>query len=135
MDRAARTRVITLALLLVIAVPLILIAASRGGDAEEEPAAGLRVEPAQGAPEIVVFVEDPKLNVPATTGGKREVVIQCFDGSGAVLLRTRERWPFTDTDDGLFDPHAHVFVEPAIMRKIARCRLGGTDPPLEGVKS
>ena len=69
MDRASRTRVITLLILLAISVPLILIAATSGGEAEEEPAAGLRVAPAQDAPEILVFVDDPKLNVLRTTGG------------------------------------------------------------------
>ena len=135
MDRASRTRVIALAVLLLISVPLVVIAVSGGGEEEERRPAGLRVEPTQGAPEIVVFVEDPKLNALETTGGEKEVAGECFDRAGDVILTEREAWPFTDTDNGLFDPHAHVFVEPAVMRRIARCRLAGTDPPLEGRKS
>ena len=133
MDRAARTRVIALLVLLVLCVPLVVLAAG-GGDEEGGEAGGLRVEPSREAPEIQVFVEDPELNALETTGGAKEVLIECFDRSDSVLLRTREPWPFTDTDNGLFDPHVHVFVEPALMRRIARCRLADTDPPLEGPK-
>jgi hypothetical protein len=39
---------------------------------------------------------------------------------------------FTDTDQGTLDPHAHVGMDPALRDRIARCRITGTDPPLEG---
>jgi hypothetical protein len=51
-----------------------------------------------------------------------------------VVFRGEERWPFSDTDGGVFDPHVHVSVEPAALKKVARCRLRDTDPPLEGRK-
>jgi hypothetical protein len=132
LDPASRTRLVALAVLLAISVPLVVVAvAGRGSDDAE--AAGLRVEPsAQGLPEVVIYVVDPAVNVPETSGGAEQVAIECHDRGGTVVFRGRERWPFGDTDGGKFDPHVHVAVDPGVLGRITRCRLEGTDPPLEG---
>ena len=132
MDSASRTRLVALAVLLAVSVPLIVIAvAGRGSDDAE--GAGLRVEAsAQGLPEVVIYVQDPAVNVPETSDGAERVAIECQDRGGAVVFRGRERWPFSDTDGGEFDPHVHVAIDPAVLGKITHCRLKGTDPALEG---
>jgi hypothetical protein len=134
MDRASRTRLVALAVLLAVAVPLVIVAVVGSGDDEssERPAA-LRVERTPGGlPEITIYVEDRSLNEPATAGGASTVVVECVDADGVVVSSRPERWPFTDTDEGTLDPHAHIGMDPGALERIARCRLTGTDPPLEG---
>ena len=131
MEGASRTRVIALAVLLALLVPLTIIAvAGSGSGDDEEP--GLRVERAKGIPEVVIYLEDPGVNEPETNRGRPNVRIECMDDSGAVVFDTNERWPFSDTDGGRYDPHVHVFVPPDQLSVVASCRLRGTDPPLEG---
>jgi hypothetical protein len=133
-DAAARTRLVALAVLLAVSVPLIVIAVAGGGSGDAGDS-GLRVEPSkQGAPEILIFVDDPEVNEPATTGGQTRVRIECLDRGGEVVFRDSKAWPFTDTDGGKFDPHVHVVVNPELIARIETCRLRGTDPPLEGRK-
>ena len=55
-----------------------------------------------------------------------------MDDGGEVVSSKPESWPFTDTDQGTLDPHAHVAVSTELLDRITRCRLKGTDPPLEG---
>jgi hypothetical protein len=132
MEPASRTRLIALAVLLAISVPLIVIAAAGGGSADSGPD-GIRIEPStRGLPEIVIYLEDPDVNKPATADGAKRVTVECTDRSGDVVFTGRERWPFRDTDGGVFDPHVHVFVDPRLLGSIARCKLKGTDPLLEG---
>ena len=134
MEGAARTRLVALAVLLAVSVPLIVIAVAGGGSGESD-GGGLRVEPSKvGAPEILIFVDDPEVNEPGTTGGSTRVRIECMDGGGAIVFRDRKAWPFTDTDGGKFDPHVHVVVNPDLIERIESCRLRDTDPPLEGRK-
>jgi hypothetical protein len=133
MEPASRTRLVALAVLLAISVPLVVIAAGGGGSEDTAEDGGLRVEPSkQGLPEVVLYLEDAAVNTPETTGGANEVRIACTDRGGAVVFRGAERWPFSDTDGGEFDPHVHVAVDPAVLGKISRCSLVGTDPPVEG---
>jgi hypothetical protein len=132
MEAASRTRLIALAVLLAISVPLIVIAAG-GGGSEDGGGDGIRVEPSnRGLPEMVIYLEDPDVNRPATTDGAKRVAIECTDQAGAVVFTGTERWPFRDTDGGAFDPHVHVPVDPSLLGSIAHCRLKGTDPELEG---
>ena len=133
MEGPARTRLVALAVLLAISVPLVAIALAGGGSGDED-AEGLRVERSTGLPEVVIYLEDPNVNEPDTNRGRTRVGIECVDSGGAVIFRGAERWPFSDTDGGVFDPHVHVSVDPALLDRIARCRLKGTDPPLEGRK-
>ena len=51
---------------------------------------------------------------------------------GPRRLSRAEPWPFAETDQGTLDPHAHIGMDPRLLERIARCRLTGTDPPLEG---
>ena len=135
MEGASRTRLVALAVLLAVFVPLVVIAVA-GGGSEEGEAGGLRIEPSpQDAPDMVIYLEDPDVNELGTNHGRRSVAIECMDGDGAVVFRGRERWPFSDTDGGRFDPHVHVFMEAAQLDQIARCRLKGTEPALEGRKA
>jgi hypothetical protein len=132
MEPASRTRLIALAVLLAISVPLIVIAAA-GGGSDDAGGDGIRIEPSnRGLPEIVVYLQDPDVNTPDTTDGAKRVVIECTNRAGAVVFTATERWPFSDTDGGVFDPHVHVPVGAAILGTIDRCKLKGTDPELEG---
>jgi hypothetical protein len=131
MASASRTRLVALAVLLAVAVPLVVIAVSSGGG-EAKPG-GLRVERSAGdLAEITVYVEDPELNAAATAAGAGRVTLECVDRAGKVAARSREAWPFSDTDQGALDPHVHVSVDPVALERIVRCRLRNTEPPLEG---
>ena len=131
----SRTRLVALAVLLAVATPLVIVALAGSGDEEgtpERPAA-LRVERTPGgSPEITIYIEDRSLNKPSTAGGDTSVVVECTDTEGRIVWKLPEAWPFTDTDQGSVDPHAHIGMDPAQIERIARCRLSGTDPPLEG---
>jgi len=135
MDQASRTRLVALAVLLAVATPLVIVALAGSGDEEgtpERPAA-LRVERTPGGPpEITIYIEDRSLNKPSTAGGDTSVVVECVDTEGRIVWKLPEAWPFTDTDQGSVDPHAHIGMDPAQIERIARCRLTGTDPPLAG---
>jgi hypothetical protein len=134
MDRASRTRLVALAVLLAVAAPLVIVALANSGDEEsaERPAA-LRVQRTPGGvPEITIYIEDRSLNKPSTARGETSVVVECVDTEGRIVWKLPEAWPFTDTDSGSVDPHAHIGMDQAQIERIARCRLTGTDPPLEG---
>ena len=132
MEGANRTKLVALAVFLAVLVPLVVIALAAGGSGDDAP--GLRVERSQGMPEVVIYLEDPEVNDPSTNRGRTRVRIECLDGRGTVIFRGAERWPFSDTDGGRFDPHAHVFVGPEQVERIDSCRFRGTEPPLEGPK-
>jgi hypothetical protein len=135
MEGASRTRLIALAVLLAVSVPLVVIAAAGGGSGETSR--GLRVEPSpQGLPILVIYLEDADVNRLETNHGRRLVAIQCLDDSGEVVFTDDKVWPFLDTDGGRYNPHVHMVVRPsAAIQQIVRCRLHGTDPPLEGRKA
>jgi hypothetical protein len=100
-----------------------------GGDDEQN--AGLRVERSTELPELRVFVA-PGDNTTERAGGRRSVTVECVDPDGGVVASQSEPWPFTDTDQGTLDPHAHVQVDPAGLGDVERCRLRRTEPLLEG---
>lgn len=131
MEAAARMRLAALAVLLAVLVPLVVIAVSSGGGADGPPA-GLQVERTPGVPEVIVYVEDPEVNRTDTAGGAVRVTLECLDRDGEVVWRSREEWPFTDTDGGTLDPHVHLAMAATVVDRVARCRLKDTDPPLEG---
>jgi hypothetical protein len=132
MEGASRTRLVALVVLLAVSTPLVIVALAGGGadDVPSKRPAGLRVE--RTAAELTVYVDDRSLNQAATAGGGPTVVIECVDADGHVVSSRPEAWPFADTDDGTLDPHAHIGMNPEELDRIARCRLNGTDPPLEG---
>ncbi len=132
MEPASRTRLISLAVLLAVSAGLVVIAAA-GGGSDDAGGDGIRVEPSnRGLPEIVIYLEDPDVNTASTTDGAKRVAIECTDRAGAVVFTGTERWPFRDTDGGIFDPHVHVSVDSSILGSVSRCELKGTDPKLEG---
>ena len=138
MEPAARTRVISLAVLVAISAGLIVIATagggSDGGDSHDRGVPdGLRLEPSSGgAPQLVIYVDDPTVNRPATAHGATSVVVECTDNAGSVVFTSRQPWPFTGTDGGTLDPHVHLPVDASVLGSIIRCSLNGTDPVLEG---
>lgn len=134
MDHASRTRLVALAVLLAVAIPLVIVALAGSGDDEgttQRPAA-LRIERTPGLDEIAIYLEERSLNKPSTAGGETSVVVECVDADGRVVWKLPEAWPFTDTDEGTIEPHAHIGMDPAQIERLVRCRLVGTDPPLEG---
>jgi hypothetical protein len=131
MESPARTRLVALVVLLAVAIPLTIVAmiGSGGGDDEEESA--LRVERSPDLPELLVFL-DPEVNKRKRAGGRPLVLVECLDDGGAVVARSDEPFPFTDTDDNTRDPHVHMPVNPARISEVVRCRVRPANPPLEG---
>jgi hypothetical protein len=136
MTGSARTRLAAVAVLAALAVPLLILAGSDGGDDQKpEPkaprATGLRVERGPSGSDLVVYVK-PAVNVPARAGGRRSVVLRCVDGDGDLVMAQDEAWPFAQTDGGLFDPHAHMTLDPIGATSVERCLLEATEPLLAG---
>jgi hypothetical protein len=131
MEGPARTRLIALVVLLALAVPLTIVAATGSGGGDDEEKASLRVERSPDVSELIVYL-DPDVNKPERTGGRRSVVVECVDGSGRVVARGDEAFPFTDTDQNTLDPHVHMPVNPARINDVVRCRVRPAEPPLEG---
>ena len=129
MEGPARTRLIALAVLLAVSAPLVIVAASGSGGGAEETETGLRVERSPELPELLVYVS-PEVNLPERAR-RQTVTVECIGADGEVLGTQTERWPFSDTDQGTLDPHAHIAVNPARIGEVERCRLRGTDPELE----
>ena len=108
MDAASRTRLIALAVLLAISVPLMVIAAA-GGGSDDAGGDGIRIEPSnRGLPEVVIYLEDPDVNTPDTTGGAKRVVIECIDRTGAVVFRRRSAGRSATPTAGLRPARAHA---------------------------
>jgi hypothetical protein len=133
MEGPARTRIVALAMLVAVAVPLTIVALAGGRDGgdDEEEDTGIRVERSTRLPELLVYV-NPDVNKPERTGGRPTVVVECLDTGGDVVARQDETWPLTDTDQGTLDPHSHVAVNPALINDVERCRVRPADPPLVG---
>ncbi len=129
MDEAARKRLVALAVLLAISVPLVIVAAS-GGGGEEQPSGEVRVERSTALPELIVYVTGDA-NQPERAGARRTVTVECLGRGDRPLASQEASWPFTDTDQGTLDPHTHVRVDPARIGEVERCRVRGTEPPLE----
>jgi hypothetical protein len=113
--------------LAVAAAALVGVALATAGGEEAD---GLRVERSQA--EVVVYLQNPDDNEPGRAGGERSVMLECLDADGEVLARAPMAWPLADTDDGTLDPHAHLPIDASTIQRVDRCRLGGTDPALEG---
>jgi hypothetical protein len=131
MEGPARTRLVALVVLLAVALPLTVVAVlgSGGGDDEEETS--LRVERSPDLPELRVYL-DPEVNERQRAGGRSNVLVECLDEAGEVVVRSDEPFPFTDTDQNTLDPHVHMPVNPARIGEVVSCRVRPSDPPLEG---
>ena len=126
---------------LVVAGAALLLAACGSDDEDSGDSAQptietdpLRVEAAEGprGTELIVYVIGEGANEPATAGGRKKVELRCSDKSGTTIVRKAHRWPFTDTDNGLTDPHVHQRVPRTRAVDVTRCELGGTRGPLRG---
>ena len=127
-----------------LAAAALLVAACGSGDEETADSGGatttteadapLRVEAAEGprGTELVVYVIDEAANTPRSAGGRRKIELRCFDKARAILVREPHRWPFTDTDHGLTDPHVHQRIPRTKATQVTRCELEGTRGPLSG---
>ena len=105
-------------------------AATTPPPSRRRPAApGLRLERG-AAGDLTVYV-DPSVNVRSRAGGRSQVQLRCLDVDGGLVIAQDEGWPFAETDGGLFEPHAHVGVDPIGASSIDRCQLAGTKPLLE----
>jgi len=96
---------------------------------EELRATGLRLE--RGTSDLTIYVK-PAVNVPARAGGRRQVLLKCVDSDGDTVQAQDEAWPFAETDQGAFDPHAHMVLDPLSITAVERCLLEGTEPLLVG---
>jgi hypothetical protein len=124
---------VSVAVLGALGVVLGAVALLAGGG--DDAASGLRVAREalpDGGQGITVYVEDPGVNVAATAGGRANVALVCLDSRDREVVRATHPWPFTDTDNGVFDPHIHQSMRPEQADRIVRCRLDGTEGPLQG---
>ena len=135
-DTTARSRLVAVAVAVLVSGALILVAVlAAGGSNNEQP--GLSIErlgavEAGGEPELVVYVLDRAKNRPQTSGGRARVTLECLDESGKVLVKAGQRWPFGYPDGVELDPHVHQGVGRGVESRVKRCRLAGTRPLLEG---
>jgi FlaG/FlaF family flagellin (archaellin) len=133
MPERARAVLIAVVVLVVIGVPLAVLIGGGGDDPtpkpKTRPATGLRVE--RGTSDLTIYLK-PAVNVPARAGGRRQVLLKCVDSDGDTVMAQDEAWPFAETDQGAFDPHAHMTLDPLSITAVERCLLEGTEPLLEG---
>jgi hypothetical protein len=132
MPERARAVLVAVVVPVVIGVPLAVLLGGGGDDPAPKlkpRATGLRVE--RGTSDLTVYVK-PAVNVPARAGGRRQVLLKCVDSDGDTVMAQDEAWPFAETDQGAFDPHAHMTLDPLSISAVERCLLEGTDPLLDG---
>jgi hypothetical protein len=133
MPERARAVLVAVVVLVVIGVPLALLLGGGGDGPTPKPkprrATGLRVE--RGTSDLTIYVK-PAVNVPARAGGRRQVLLECVDSDGDTVQAQDEAWPFAETDQGAYDPHAHMVLDPLSITAVERCLLEGTEPLLEG---
>jgi hypothetical protein len=123
-----KTLVPLLAILALIVVPVLIWAATSGGNDNK-----LRIDQGvsvYGGPEIVVNVPK-KLNTPAEAKNSASVHLVCVDASGKTVLATDQDWPFIN-EPGYPYPHIHQPVTPKQLQAIAKCRVEGTKTKLAG---
>lgn len=117
---------LSVALLLVIALPFVVWAATDDAD-PAQARTGLvlerYVDPETLRPEIVAYLPEHGLNKRDVVPSGR-VAFKCFDGAGKTVLSTTEKWPLT-TDLGGALPHAHRPVSSEVLETIRRCTLDG----------
>jgi hypothetical protein len=113
----------------IMATPLMVWAATSGGDAQNLIVERARSEDT-GAPELIVSLAEDDLNTLDTTNGKRGVRVECLGRGGQVVLEASQRWPFP-SERGYDYPHAHQTASPNQLRRAELCRLQGTHVRLE----
>jgi hypothetical protein len=131
LEGRARTVLAVVAVALLLLVPLALLFTGVGDDnGEAKPAAGgLRLE--RSGSEVIVYVKAAD-NVPERAGGARAVTVRCMDADDRLVIAANQAWPFSDTDGGTLDAHAHLPLDQASLDSVRTCRVLGTEPLLEG---
>ena len=116
-------------IVLLVAGPLAIWAATSGGSGGGAKKTGLIVERGvsfTGAPELVVSINGQA----EVTTGADTVRIECTDNDGNVIIKTSQPWPFID-EPGYPYPHVHLGDSPEKVEGSRHCRVIGTDKRLE----
>lgn len=127
----------TLAFAAAVAVVLLLAGGSGGEDEEPRRTARARLTleefrtPDTGTLELLISLQETRLNDPELTGGERSVLLRCFDEGGAVAIRTRTDWPLLE-EAGYPLPHIHHPAAREVLERVRRCRLTGPGVDFEG---
>lgn len=127
----------TLAVAAAVVVVLLLAGGSGGGGEEPRRTARARLTleefrtPDTGTLELLVSLQQTRLNDPELTGGERSVLLRCFDERDSVAIRTRTDWPLLE-EAGYPLPHIHHPVAREVLERIRRCRLTGPGIDFEG---
>jgi hypothetical protein len=133
MPERARAVLVAVVVVVVIGVPMAVLLGGGGDDPTPKPKpprpTGLRVE--RGTSDLTIYVK-PAVNVPARAGGRRQVLLRCVDSDGDTVQAQDEAWPFAETDQGAYDPHAHMVLDALSITAVERCLLEGTEPLLAG---
>jgi hypothetical protein len=114
-------------ILLLVAVPLAIWAATSGGSGDQEK--GLIVERGNGLngePELVLSIAGEA----QVTSGATYVRFECTGADGKVVMKGTQPWPFVE-EPGFPYAHAHVTDSPEKVEGARRCRVLGTDTRLE----
>jgi hypothetical protein len=134
MQDRARVVLVLVVFLVVIGVPLAILFASDGDAPEAKPkparSTGMRIELGSSGSDLTIYVK-PAVNVPERAGGRRRVQLDCVDSDGDTVMAQDEAWPFSQTDGGLYEPHAHMTLDVLSITAVERCLLRGTEPLLE----
>jgi hypothetical protein len=120
-----------------VVVGVLALGGSDGDDSEplRTARAPLTLEqytlPDTGATELLISLQESRLNTADTTGGQKFVRLQCSDANGAVKFRVRTAWPLQE-EAGYPLPHIHQPAGKSLLRSIRACRLTGPGIDFEG---
>jgi hypothetical protein len=126
--RKARSAAPAALMAIIVAMPLVLWAASSGG--VEQSLIVERATDLPGGPELLVNLADKDLNKLQMTRGRRAVRVECLGGGGEVVIDARQKWPFIN-EPGYDYPHVHQRATREQLIRVERCRLRGTRIRLE----
>ena len=116
-----------LLIVFLVVTPLAIWAATSGGSGDGkskfyvERSVGLT-----GAPELLITIDDPSVEI---TSGGDSVGIKCVDGTGKVIVDSKQPWPFP-LEAG-YPPHAHQPASVDNVEQARRCTVTGTNKKLE----
>jgi hypothetical protein len=116
-------------IVLLVAGPLAIWAATSGGSGGASKKTGLIVERGvsfTGAPELIVSINGDA----EVTTGAATVRIECMDKDGHVIIKSTQPWPFIE-EPGYPYPHIHQGDSPEKVEGARRCRVIGTNKRLE----
>lgn len=119
------------------ALVALLLAGGSGDDEEPQRTARARLTlerfrtPDTGTLELLISLQETRLNDPELTGGEKSVLLRCFDDRGAATIRTPTDWPLLE-EAGYPLPHIHHPVAPEVLEDVRRCRLTGPGIDFEG---